>query len=79
MTRNENAVFMDAMHYLDVFNDPPANDDPQATSWWEKAADALNAFSNAHEQHPLAVEIGVALYSYIEVKAKAKGGGACGT
>lgn len=78
MTRNENAVFMDAMHYLDVFNDPPAVGDPKAESWWAKAADSLSAFANAHDQHPLAVEIGVAIYSYIEVKAKAKGGGGCG-
>ena len=74
MTRNETSIFTDAMKYLDTFNDPPANDDPQAASWWERAADAISAFANAHGQHPLAIEIGVALYSYIEIKAKAKGG-----
>ena len=74
MTRNETAVFTDTMKYLDTFNDPPALSDPASEAWWERAADALSAFSNAHGQHPLAIEMGVAIYSYIEVKAKAKGG-----
>ena len=74
MTRNETAVFTDAMKYLDTFNDPPARSDPASESWWKRTADALSAFINAHGRHPLAMEMGVAIYSYIEVKAKAKGG-----
>ena len=37
-----------------------------------KAADALSDFGNKHCNHPLALQLGVAIFEYIEIKAKAK-------
>lgn len=75
MTKNENAVFLDAMRYLDLYDDPPAGNGDGASGWWNKAAEDLVLFTNAHDEHPLAVQLGLALYSYIEIKANAKGVG----
>ena len=66
---------MDAMHYLDLYDDPPAGNGDDACRWWTKAAEDLVLFANAHDEHPLALQLGPALYSYIEIKAKAKGAG----
>jgi len=66
-------VFQAAAQYLDTYGDPPAGNGADAEQWWAKAADALCGFGNTHENHPLALKLGVALYEYIEIKAKAKG------
>ena len=66
---------MDAMHYLDLYDNPPVGNGEDACIWWNKASEDLVLFTNAHDQHPLAMQLGMALYSYIEIKAKAKGVG----
>ena len=75
MTRNENAVFTDAMSYLDRYDDPPAGNGEDACMWWCRAANDLTQLTRTHDEHPLAVQLGLAIYSYIEFKAKAKGVG----
>ena len=75
MTQNESIVFKAAMEYLERFGNPPPYHAAESLPWWEKAADALAEFGNKHYNHPLALQLGVAIYEYIEIKAKAKENG----
>lgn len=63
-------------YFLRDHNDPPANGTDACIAFWEKAADDIGALvGRKWNNHPLAMDIGVALYGYLEKKCKAKGGG----
>jgi hypothetical protein len=76
MTNDEKAIMGDMFYFLRDHNDPPAVGTNACTTFWEKAAEDISALVGTKwNNHPLAMEIGIALYNYLEKKCKAKGGG----
>lgn len=76
MTTEEKEIMADMFYFLRDHNDPPANGTDACIAFWEKAADDIGALvGRKWNNHPLAMDIGVALYGYLEKKCKAKGGG----
>lgn len=76
MTPEEKEIMADMFYFLRDHNDPPANSTDECITFWEKAADDIGALvGRKWNNHPLALDMGVALYGYIEKKCKAKGGG----
>ena len=75
MTPEESGIMRDAFYFLRDHIDPPPVGTDECVAFWEKAAKDLGAVAAAWKNHPLAMEVGVALYGYIETKCKAKGGG----
>ena len=76
MTPEEKELMADMFYFLRDHNDPPANGTDECITFWEKAADDIGALvGRKWNNHPLALDMGVALYGYIEKKCKAKGGG----
>lgn len=73
MTPNEQIVLREIAGYLERFNDPPAHGASGEEAWWEQAADALSEMAGRCHNHPLMIEMGIAVYNYIEIKANAKG------
>ena len=75
MTPEEKEIMADMFYFLRDHNDPPAIGTDACISFWEKAADDIGALVGGKwKNHPLALDIGVALYGYLEKKCKAKGG-----
>ena len=74
MTPNESIIMNAASRFLTRYGDPPPVTDPDSEAWWDKAALEFMAFSDIYGRHPLASKIITALFEYIEIKAKAKGG-----
>lgn len=76
MTPEEKEIMADMFYFLRDHNNPPANGTDECITFWEKAADDIGALvGRKWNNHPLALDMGVALYGYIEKKCKAKGGG----
>lgn len=71
MTSNEKAVMTDCYRYLDQFNQPLPKDDPECANWWKKAAEAYIELGKKHNNHPLVLNVGTGVFSYIEEKWKA--------
>ena len=72
----EKEIFRDLWNYLKTYNNPPTIHDPGCEEFWHKAGkDLTEMVSRKWNNHPLAMDLGVALYGYIEKKCKAKGGG----
>ena len=75
MTNDEKAIMGDMFYFLRGHNDPPAVGTDACPAFWEKAAEDIGALvGKKWNNHPLAMELGLALYSYLEQKCKAKGG-----
>ena len=71
----EKEIFRDMWRYLKEHHDPPQIGTEECVRFWENAAKNISSIVSAKWQnHPLALEMGVALYSYLETKCKAKGG-----
>lgn len=76
MTNEEKTIMADMFYFLRDHNDPPANGTDECIVFWEKAAEDIGALvGRKWNNHPLALDVGVALYGYLEKKCKAKGGG----
>ena len=76
MTNEEKAIMGDMFYFLRDHNDPPPVGTDECLAFWEKAAkDIGDLVGSKWNNHPLAMEVGIALYGYIEKKCKAKGGG----
>ena len=73
MTPNEQIVLREIAGYLECCNNPPAHGAANEEAGWEQAAVALSEMAGRCHNHPLMMEMGVAVYNYIEIKAKAKG------
>ena len=68
----EKQIIRDMWIYLKEHNDPPAVGDDSCLAFWEKAAkDIGELVGGKWSNHPLAMELGMALYSYLEQKCKA--------
>ena len=70
MTNTELEIMRDAMTYLGAHNQPPPTGTEEAVVWWTEAAEDLGAVAGKWENHPLATAILMALYEYIEGKAR---------
>ena len=76
MTPEEKDIMADMFYFLRDHNDPPAVGTDACTVFWEKAAKDIGSLVGTKwNNHPLAMDLGIALYGYIEKKCKAKGGG----
>ena len=70
----EKAIIRDIWIFLKEHNAPPAVGAEGCLAFWEKAAkDIGELVGGKWNNHPLAMELGVALYGYLEKKSK--GGG----
>ena len=75
MPENEVEIMRDMFCFLRDHNDPPPVGTDSCTAFWEKAAADIGAMVGGKwKNHPLAMDVGIALYGYIEKKCKAKGG-----
>jgi len=69
----EKEIIRDIWLYLKSHNDPPAIGSEACVAFWEKAAkDIGDLVGGKWKNHPLAMELGVAVYSYLEKKCKRK-------
>lgn len=71
MTDNEKAAMTDCYKFLDRFDNPVAKGERGCEEYWEGAGKALLELVEKNQHHPLAVEVGVAIYTYLEEKWKA--------
>lgn len=72
----EKEIIRDCWIYLREHNDPPPVGTDACLAFWEKAAEDIGKLVGGKwNNHPLAMELGLALYSYLEKKCRAKGGG----
>lgn len=70
----EKAIIRDMWLYLKAHNNPPAMGTDACLVFWEKAAKNIGELVGGKwNNHPLAIELGMAMYSYLEKKCKAKG------
>ena len=75
MTDEEKAIMGDMFFFLRDHNDPPAVGTEACISFWKTAAEAISTLvEKKWNNHPLAMDLGIALYGYLEKKCKAKGG-----
>ncbi len=72
MTFEEQEIMRNAYVFLKNHCNPPANQDENACNWWMQAAQEMGQVCGAWNNHPLATEVFLALYNYIEGKAKKK-------
>ena len=71
--QDEHDILNDAYRFLRDHNDPPANGTPECLHFWEQAAkDACELVGDKWKNHPLAMEVMLAIYNYLEKKCKAK-------
>ena len=75
MTREESEIMKDAFFFLRDYFDPPAAGTPACIPFWERAANRISELGEKWDNHPLALEVLPAIYSYIEAKSKQKAGG----
>ena len=67
----EKEIFRDLWNYLKTYNNPPTIHDPGCEDFWYKAGKELTAVVGTKwKNHPLAVKLGLALFTYIEEKSK---------
>ena len=72
MTQEENDIMRDMYFFLRDHTLPLTNDLNALLLFWQNtAADIENLVGVKWRNHSLAMEIGIALYSYLEKKAKA--------
>lgn len=76
MTNDEKGIMGDMFYFLRDHNDPPAVGTDACIAFWEKAAvDIGKLIGEKWNNHLLAMDLGMALYGYLEKKCKAKDGG----
>ena len=69
----EKEIIRDIWLYLKVHHDPPAIGTDACVAFWEQAAkDIGELVGGKWNNHPLAMELGLAVYSYLESKCKAQ-------
>lgn len=72
----EKEIIRDMWLYLKTRNDPPALGTDACLAFWEKAAkDIGELVGGKWNNHPLAMELGLDMYSYLEQKCKAGSAG----
>ena len=71
MTNTELEIMLDAAAYLGAHNQPPPDGTDAAVDWWMDAATDIGMVTAKWENHPLATAVLIAVYGYLEEKAKA--------
>lgn len=72
VTDEEWEIFREAFRFFSNHCDPPANQRENAVEWWTDAAKEVCALDQKWAACPLMREMLIAIYSYIESKAKEK-------
>ena len=72
ITPEEREIMRNAYVFLATHCNPPANHDECACDWWLETVREMGRVCAAWNNHPLAIEILIALCNYIEGKAKKK-------
>ena len=76
MTNEERGIMADMFYYLRDHNEPAAKGTNAAITFWERATKDMGALiGEKWRNHPLAMEVGTALWNYLEVKYNAQDGG----
>lgn len=76
MPNEEVEIMRDMFCFLRDHNDPPAVGTAACETYWLNAAKDIGALVGGKwNNHLLAMEVGMAVYNYLEKKCKAKGGG----
>ena len=76
MTPEEKEIMADMFYFLRDHCDPPAVGTDECTIFWQNAAKDIGILvGKKWNNHTLAMDVGMALYGYLEKKCKAKGGG----
>ncbi len=71
----EKEIFRDMWRFLKEHDELPAIGSDECVRFWEKTAwDISSIVTTKWENHPLALDMGVAIYGYLETKCKARGG-----
>ena len=72
----EKLIFQDMWRYLKEHNDPPGVGTDACAEFGLRAAEDIQQLMDGRwKNHPLAFEMGMAMYAYLEKKCKARGGG----
>ena len=71
MTNTELEIMLDAATYQGAHSQPPPNGTDAAVDWWMDAAADIGAIAAKWDNHQLATAILIAIYGYLEEKAKA--------
>lgn len=77
MTQTEIEIMKDAFYFLRDHAEPPSPGGAGSDAFWAKTATELNEMGVKYDNHPLALEIFPAIYTYIEKKQKLKGARSC--
>jgi len=72
VTDEEWEIFREVYQYFAAHSDPPANQDIDAVTWWTNAATDIGVVDNKWPEHKLMRSLLMAVYEYIEYKAKEK-------
>ena len=76
MTNEEKGIMEDIYYLLRDYGDPPAINAAGCEDFWYKAGKELTeAVGTKWKNHPLAMKLGLALFTYIENKSKEAGDG----
>lgn len=70
-TNTEDHIFRDAYRYFTAHHTPPPMSALEAAAdWWKVAADDMGRLSAQWHNHPLMDKLLIAIYEYLEQKAK---------
>ena len=71
MSEAETQIFRAAYRYFAAHPSPlPMSDQAASLSWWETAAKDIASVSASWNNHPLMTKLLIAVYEYLEEKAK---------
>ena len=70
MPTDEIEIMRDAWRFLRDYNAPPAHTSEFALDYWKHAADTMSALARKWNNHPLAVGVLIAVYDYLDEKAR---------
>lgn len=71
MNETETQIFRAAYRYFAAHPSPPPVTDEEASAiWWQAAAKDIGEVSNSWNNHPLMMKLLIAVYEYLEDKAK---------
>lgn len=72
ITNEEREIFREAYQYFAAYCTPPANQDEDAVAWWTAAAKEVCTLDHKWQEYPLMRGLLLAIYEYMEHKAKEK-------
>ena len=72
ITNEEREIFREAYQYFAAYCTPPANQDEDAVAWWTAAAKDVCTLDHKWQGYPLMRGLLLAIYGYMEHKAKEK-------